>query len=450
MDDKRVKNTRREKGSTNRKPQGHTASNRKKPTPTRNDTKALLSRDNLSSNMRKNIFRGQVLEGGKGSRKKVDYRHRLLKDKRIFIIPLILIIVFLVSSKISSVRKYHTYDVKWQTAQKTMNSNYEVFKDGILSYNKDGSSLLDTKGAVIWQKAYTMNMPVLSICGDYAVIYDKEGTVFYVYNADGCIGEGSTNRPILKAVIASQGVVATVEEENTGGYNYIQYYNKDGSTLDIELRTTITDSGYPLDIDISPDGTELIASYVYMDAGTVSNRITFYNFDVGKSEPQRMVGTFSDYDQILVPQVIFLGDEMAATFGDGRIDFYTLENALKPERKESYSFDNKTVKSIFYDEDYAGVVLASKDSSSCELKLYDDSGKEVLSKEIDFEYDKVKISGENIILLNDTTCQIYTLTGKLKYEGGFELDSVLKDVVFIEGKEYLVSTNNLAEVVEFR
>lgn len=450
MDDKKVKNTRRTRGSTNRKPQGHTATHRKRPTPTRNDRGALLARDNLSSNMRRDIFKGQVLEGGKGSRKKVDYRHRLLKDKRIFLIPLILFVVFLASSKINSVRKYQAYDVKWQTAQKTMNSNYEVFADGILSYNKDGASLLDSKGAVVWQKAYTMNMPILSICGEYAVIYDKEGTVFHVYNADGCIGEGSANRPILKAVIASQGVVATVEEENTGGYNYIQYYNKDGSKLDIELRTTIADSGYPLDIDISPNGTELVASYVYMDAGMVSNRITFYNFDVGKSDPQRMVGTFSDYDQILVPQVVFLGDEIAAAFGDGRIDFYTLENALKPERKESYSFDNKTVKSIFYDDDYVGVILDSQDSSPCELRLYDNSGKEVLSKEIDFEYDKVKISGENIILLNDTSCQIYTLEGRLKYDGGFELDGLLKDVVLVSGKEYLVSTSDLAEVIRFK
>ncbi len=447
MDDKRVRNTRR-KGSPNRKPQGGATRNRREPSSSRTDRGALLSRDNLSSDMRRNIFRGQVLEGGKGSQK-VDYRHRLLRDKRIFIIPLILLIVFLASSKINSIREYHAYDVKWQTAQKTMNSNYEVFADGILSYNKDGSSLLDANGAVIWQKAYTMNMPMLSICDGYAVIYDKEGTNFYTYDKDGCIGEGKANRPILKAVIASQGVVATVQEENTGGYNYIQYYNKDGSALDIELRTTIADSGYPLDIDISSNGTQLIASYVYMDAGTVSNRITFYNFDVGKSEPQRMVGTFSDYDQILVPQVAFLGDEMAVTFGDGRIDFYTLENALKPERKESYSFDNKTVKSIFYNDDYAGVILDTG-STSHELRLYDNSGKEVLKKEINFEYEKVKLTGENIVFLNDTSCQIYTLTGTLKYEGGFELDSVLKDVVSVSGKEYLVSTNNLAEVVRFK
>ena len=140
---------------------------------------------------------------------------------------------------------------------------------------------------------------------------------------------------------------------------------------------------------------------------------------------------------------------MAVTFGDGRIDFYTLENALKPERKESYSFDNKTVKSIFYNDDYAGVILDTG-STSHELRLYDNSGKEVLKKEINFEYEKVKLTGENIVFLNDTSCQIYTLTGTLKYEGGFELDSVLKDVVSVSGKEYLVSTNNLAEVVRFK
>jgi hypothetical protein len=349
-------------------------------------------------------------------------------------------------------RQYHNYRVVWQTAQTQINSEYENFGNGILAYGKDGVSLLDSRGIVSWQSAYTMNTPTLSLGGEkYALIYDKEGTSFYIYDEEGCIGEGSSNRSIMKAVISSSGVVATIQEENIGGYNYISYYNSDGSSLDIEIRTTLSDSGYPLDIDISSDGTALMASYVHMDAGSVDNQVVFYNFEVGKNDPKRTVGGFADYSQMLIPRVAFLGDNLSVAFADGRIDFYSLKNAQNPERKESYDLEKREIKSIFYNKKYAGIILANQEDATVnDLILYNSSAQQCLEKTIDFEYKQVEISGESIILLNDTSCRIYNLKGRLIYEGSFGMDSVIKEVVYISNKTYLVSTSELAEVIKFK
>jgi hypothetical protein len=394
----------------------------------------FVSRDNLSKDMRRNIMKSQVVEGGKNS-KRADYRYRFLQNKKIIAVVLFFIGVIILFNIYGSMRQYHNYQVIWQTAQTQMNAGYESFENGILAYGKDGVSLLDSRGIVLWQNAYTMNAPTLSLGGEYALIYDKEGTTFYIYDEEGCIGEGSSNRSIMKAVISSSGVVATIQEENTGGYNYISYYNNDGSSLDIEIRTTLSDSGYPLDIDISPDGTALMASYVHMDAGSINNQIVFYNFEVGKNDSKRTVGGFADYNQMLIPRIAFLGNDLSVAFADSRIDFYSLKNAQNPERKKSYDLEGREIKSIFYDKN---------------VILYTSSGKKCLEKSINFDYNQIKISGKSIILINDTCCRIYNLKGRLIYEGSFEMDSVIKDVVYISNKTYLVSTSELAEVIKFK
>jgi hypothetical protein len=153
----------------------------------------------------------------------------------------------------------------------------------------------------------------------------------------------------------------------------------------------------------------------------------------------------------MIPRVAFLGNDISVAFADSRIDFYSLKNAQNPERKESYDLEGREIKSILYDKNYVGIVLPNKEDENVnDLILYNSKGTKCLEKQIDFDYKQIKISGKSIILLNDTSCRIYNLKGRLIYEGSFELDSVIKDVVYISNKTYLVSTSELAEVIKFK
>ena len=52
--------------------------------------------------------------------------------------------------------------------------------------------------------------------------------------------------------------------------------------------------GYPLDISLSPDGTMLTGSYMYIEDGTLRSRVAFYNFsEVGKNALNRFVMIFT-------------------------------------------------------------------------------------------------------------------------------------------------------------
>ena len=54
------------------------------------------------------------------------------------------------------------------------------------------------------------------------------------------------------------------------------------------------------------------------------------------------------------------------------------------------------------------------------LKVYDLTGKELLSFPFQMQYNKIKIKDDNIYITNDTQCMIYNLKGKLKFKGDFK------------------------------
>ena len=96
------------------------------------------------------------------------------------------------------------------------------------------------------------------------------------------------------------------------------------------MKNVLTETtGYPMDLSLSPTGTGLILSMIYMDQGSMQSRITFLNFDVGKSSSDRVVGVFP-YGETLFPQVEYLSDARACAFGDSQIEFYSLQNEASP------------------------------------------------------------------------------------------------------------------------
>ena len=108
----------------------------------------------------------------------------------------------------------------------------------------------------------------------------------------------------MKATVSAQGVAAVILEDPTASYIY--FYRKDGTEIQLYMKGILGgEIGYPLDISLSPDGTMLMGSYVYVEGGVLRNRVAFYNFsEVGKNALNRFVGGFHEmYEGSLVPEV---------------------------------------------------------------------------------------------------------------------------------------------------
>lgn len=419
----------------------------------------LLEKDNISKKARQEFWKQQVIEGNPN---RPGFMKRFVQGfqkygKRVIAIVLVVALVFGVSWYYNRNRKFHSYDVEWQvSASDTGYSEYLSFNGVILHYSQDGVSCINQNGEVMWNQAFNMDVPGIAVSGSFAVIYDIKGTSLYICDVNGCTGSAQTQKKILKADISDSGVVAVVLDDKTS--NYINYFRKDGSQIDLEIKTLISGDGYPLDIAISPDGKQLITSYVYADSGNMMNQVVFRNFEVGKNNADRVVGGFRQYKETLVPEVIFFDDQNSAAVTEKSIDFYSTRNAMSPELAKTQEFDSR-IRTVFYSDAYIGVVLdrgenqeeagteeetqkveATADEGSSEettkqavetaytMLVFDKTGSRTFEQTIDFEYGYAEFSGDGIVVYNNSECAVYNMTGVCKYQAKLDvnIDGVMR------------------------
>ena len=418
-----------------------------------------LGKDNVSKKARTDFWKEHIIEGSARKRQSFMEHFRTFRRylKWIAIIAAAITVIGTTVFYIDRNHRFRNMEVVWQTsASENVYSSYLSFNDMILHYSQDGVSCMDQNGNVVWNQAFNMDVPSISVRGQYAVIYDIKGNSLYICNKEGCTGSVETTKIILKADISENGVVAVMLDDQTS--NYINYFKKDGSQLELEIKTLITGDGYPLDIAVSPDGNELMTSYIYAQEGTMMNQVVFRNFEVGKNNADRVVGGFRDYKETLVPEVMFFDNQNSAAVAENAVDFYSTRNASQPELVKRCEL-NSRIRSVLHNDKYIGVVLesntagdAAAESSSGEtlaaadegtaeaetmqeyrpayrMLVFDKTGKQIIDRDIDFEYSCIDFSGDGIVAFNSTQVAVYNMTGVCKYEeklNDIEVRSVLR------------------------
>lgn len=201
------------------------------------------------------------------------------------------LLVFLLWNFFTSRIHYETAEVVWEKeAAGESTSQYVDFGSGVLQYGTDGISYLDSSGETVWNYGYSMRNPSVTVNGDYGAVADLRSQTAYIFSLEGVQGTVQTNLSILNLTVSAHGVLALVLDDTDA--NAIEFYDRTGIKLDISVRTALAGEGYPLDLSLSPAGTGLAVSIVYMDQGSPQSRVAFYNFDVGKNEADRVVGYF--------------------------------------------------------------------------------------------------------------------------------------------------------------
>ncbi len=298
---------------------------------------------------------------------------------------------------------------------------FERFGDNMIKYSKDGASYIDARGKDVWIQSYEMRSPIIAVNGDYAAIADQQGNTIQIFNKDGILGTATTEMPIIKVTISAKGLVAAILQSSTASHIY--YYTKEGTRLKLEITCFLNgEIGHPLDISLSPDGTLLMGSYIYLKGGQLKNRVAFYNFsEVGKNLSTRMVGGFHEmYDSSMIPKVCYLDSVYSVAFADNSISFYSSLDVMSPELLKQVLIEEE-IKTVFYGENYAGVIVESVTGEyDYRLDLYSKEGNHIFSKEFSYDYEHVDIDGDNIFLYNEDSCRIYNRFGNLKYEGTFD------------------------------
>ena len=326
----------------------------------------------------------------------------------------------------------------------TQDASLMPFAGYLLTYSKDGASCMDIKGNAVWNQTFEMQNPMVDMCQNVVAIGDYNGRNIYVMDTGGVMGSITTNKPMRDFCVASNGVVAVVLDDSDTTWIYL--YDAKGKEL-AYFRTTMKDSGYPVDVSISPNAQLVCVSYLYVDSGQMKSSVAFYNFgDVGKNSANNYVSGY-DYLDVVVPLTGFLDNRSQFAVSDERIMFYS--GAQKPV-SAAENLVSDSVQSVYYGEEYVGLVFISTESDSrYRLDVYYKSGEFRQSVEFDMEYTDILFHGDQIIIYNESECSIYNSNGTEKYSGLFE-QSVLLLIPQSNAYRYMIVTPDSIDTVELR
>lgn len=293
-------------------------------------------------------------------------------------------------------------------------SEVRTFADCLLTYGKDGASCMDAKGNAVWNETFEMQNPMLDMCQNVVAIGDYNGRTIYVMNTSGPMGSITTNKPVRSFCVASNGVVAAVVDD--GEATLIYLYDCHGQEL-VRFRTTMKESGYPVSVSISPSGELVCVSYLFVDSGQMKSSVAFYNFGaVGQNSTDNYVSGY-DYLNTLVPFTRFLGNGASFAVADDRIAFY---NGNQKPVSAAEKLLSEEIQGVYYGTENVGLVFrASEGGHKYRLDIYNRSGQLMESILFDIDFLDIVFYEDQIIIYNETDCNIYNRKGVEKYAGRF-------------------------------
>lgn len=344
------------------------------------------------------------------------HRHRMSAVYRVLLVVVILFVLVAVIYVQYKNHIYTSYDVistcAFEEAQDAKNLR---LGEHFVTYSRDGAHCTNAKGEVLWNQTFEMQNILIATCGDVIAFADFNGRKIYVLDSTQKICEIETSMPIRNLAVAGNGRVAVAVADTR--ITWIHIYNPNGG-LEYEVKTTMGQSGYPMAFSLSPNGELMALSCIYVDAGDIKSRLTFYNFGpVGSNMTNYLVNTYN-YPDCVIPYVSFANADTAIIVGEDRLMVY--KGAQKPTEKSQY-FTNGEILAVYQSDKYVGLMLHSDrldmrnkmDVYSCE------NGNLVGSYYFTLDYEDIFFTDDYFVAYNNRECVIQTFDGITKYEGDF-------------------------------
>lgn len=301
---------------------------------------------------------------------------------------------------------------------RTDSSGYAQFADGIVRYNRDGVAFLNRKNEEQWIQSAQIRNPIISVREKAFAIADNGGNTILVFTEQGLKGEIETTLPIEKITVSDQGIVTAILRNESSPE--IMSYDAVGNIL-VEQQVIMGTTGYPVAIEMSDDGNILAAGYLYVDSAVLKSRVIFYNFGETGQEKQDKIVTSDDYNNTVMTELFFMGDDRLVAVGDDRFAIYRGKD--EPEKEKEIELDQE-IQSVFHSDRYIGFILLNEEKSGYELRLYNRLGEQVIRRDISGTYNHVKIAGDEVIMYDGSRCCIITAAGIKKFEGNINADAL--------------------------
>ena len=302
---------------------------------------------------------------------------------------------------------------------------YEPFKRGFLKYSKDGVSYIGEKNETYWSSSFEMKDPVIDVNGAYAVIADRTGNTLQIFDEKhGKIGECRTERSLDSASISAGGIVATLEEDSVA--SYIQFYNPDGTVLDITVKALLEGDGFFTALDLSDDGSQVLVGVAYLEGGVLHGKVAAYDFSEkessGKGPMRGGVEPFAGKN--LISEVRYLQNGTAFGASTRGLFFFRVGE----QKVEGYSSveAEEEIRSLCFDRSYVGIVLNDTVSKNgpYRIELYNSSGERVMHANFGEHYSTSFVDKGTVFLLGSDTLTIFLKNGTKQFSGNVDFSLV--------------------------
>lgn len=301
--------------------------------------------------------------------------------------------------------------------ESTSGTQYLMLGNRIVSYSRDGISCMSMDGTQVYNVTFEMQQPLEARAGDVLALADYNGSQIYIFSATEEMGSVSTSLPIRKISVAENGEVAAIMDDQDTTWIYI--YSADGETI-AYFKTTMAQSGYPIDVAISPDGSLVAVSHLLASSDGVDSSIAFYNFGgVGANSVENNVSGFNYGDEVF-PYIRFLNDSTCIAVSDNRIAFYT--GSEIPQSGGDVMLSSQVI-GVWSNHRYLAVLLQdATGEEQYNMKVYGTNGSVAGDWAFSMDYSQIQLAGDRIYMNNAQECMIYTVSGVQKYSGTFTED----------------------------
>lgn len=359
-----------------------------------------------------------------------DITNKFIKKNKkgisVILIAIVTIIIIVIAICALTQRTYNSYSVLKSTPRTdSMTKGYLRYNSDIIKYSTDGITVISQDLKTIWSASYSMKNPSVAMSGEYIAVADIGGKEINVYDKKGNAKKIENARKICQVEVSDSGMVAIMTKENMA--YYISIVNSSKKYIDIKTR--IKEDGYPVDMAFSNDSKKLVTSYMRIEDGEVNNYVTFYNFaEVGKNYESRIVKGDS-YGKVMVPKVDFVDSDTVCVFSQDRFIVYKMK--ATPEEVFKTKKYEQTIRSIICRDNYVGIVVDGKKEDEKTIHLWTVDGRKKLTKSINYDYDKIDIYKDDIVMSTEQDALIIRTSGKIKFRGEFK-----------EEVEYIIPYNN--------
>ena len=268
--------------------------------------------------------------------------------------------------------------------------------DLVLLYD-DSVKVLDTTAKELSSISHKYDHPVMQSNSGRVLLYDEGGNKFKVQSKTRTLYEKETKYMILTGALGKDGSVAIATRAEDAQSMLTVYNSKEK-----EIFVWKCAKENIISCDVSDNGKLIAISVLGVENGSVYSKV--YIFDKRKDTPK---ASFT-YQDSAVSSIRFLSNETLFVLGNN------VCSVIKGEKEEKINVSVNTPYMIHISDNNTAVLVLSKYSSTTQklVNVYDKSGRELFSNEIDGLVKSVSTDGKYVGVLTDNNVQIYNMKGE--------------------------------------